>query len=288
MNTHVKNQTLYAVCCLFIAMLCVQSSGALAKILFQDFSVPMVSAMRLLIGGTLLALIFKVWTIQWQQVRWRVILFYGLSIAGMNLLFYSALQRIPLGIAVAFEFLGPLLVALAHARKRIDVLWVMLVMLGLSLVLPITQHTKSLDPLGVLFALGAGACWALYIVVGQRPTGLSGNHTVCLGMLIGMLCVLPILVFSPQLSAAFQPDALIMFSVLAVLASALPFSLEMFALRNLSTLSFGTLMSLEPAAATLSGLLFLNEQLTWIQGIALVCIMLASIGCTLTSNTQQS
>lgn len=284
-----QNPTVYAVGCLFIAMLCVQSSGALAKTLFQDFSVPTVSAMRLLIGGTLLALIFKVWTIPWTQIRWPVMLGYGFSIAGMNILFYSALARIPLGLAVALEFLGPLLIALLHAKRRLDLLWVLCVILGLGLLLPIHQGLQHhLDPLGILFALGAAACWALYIVVGQRPTGLSGNHTVCLGMLIGMLCLLPILVFSPHVNALFQADAFLLFSLLAILASALPFSLEMFALRHLSTLTFGTLMSLEPAAATLSGILFLNEHLTWLQAIALALIMLASIGCTLSSHHAQT
>jgi inner membrane transporter RhtA len=141
-------------------------------------------------------------------------------------------------------------------------------------------------PLGIAFALGAGACWALYIIAGQRPSGVSGNHTVCLGMFVGMLCLMPIALFQGMPVQVFEPSNLIYFVILAILASALPFSLEMMALRNLSALSFGTLMSLEPAIAALSGFVFLHEQLLWTQWLALAVIISASMGCTFT--TQQA
>ena len=274
---------LQALVLLFIAMISMQSSGALAKTLFDQFPVLTISAMRLLLGSLILAVIFKIWQVNFKQVKWSSIISYGIALAGMNALFYLSIHRIPLGIAVAFEFIGPLSVALFHARQKFDFIWVGLAVLGLVLLFPFDQAKQSLDPIGIAFALAAGACWALYIIAGQRPSGVSGNHTVCLGMFVGMLCLMPIALFSGMPLQVFEPSNLIYFITLAILASALPFSLEMIALRNLSALSFGTLMSLEPAIAAFSGFIFLNEQLLWTQWLALATIISASIGCTVTT-----
>ena len=267
---------------LLIAMISMQSSGSLAKVLFEQFPILTVSAMRLLLGSLILALIFKIWQLNFKQVKWKAIISYGLALAGMNALFYLSIDRLPLGIAVSFEFIGPLSVALYHARQKFDFVWVGLAILGLALLFPFEQ-SHSLDPIGIVLALGAGACWALYIVAGQKPTGISGNHTVCLGMFVGMLCLMPIALFMGMPSAVFEPSNFIYFIALAILASALPFSLEMIALRNLSALSFGTLMSIEPAIAALSGFIFLGEQLLWTQWLALATIISASVGCTYTT-----
>ncbi|WP_180075349.1 EamA family transporter [Acinetobacter sp. YH12254] len=267
---------------LLIAMISMQSSGSFAKYLFGQFPILTVSAMRLLLGAVILALIFKIWQIHFRQIKWPAILSYGLALAGMNLLFYLSIDRLPLGIAVAFEFIGPLSVALFYARQKFDFVWVGLAILGLILLFPFDQAAQSLDPVGILFALSAGACWALYIVAGQKPSGVSGNHTVCLGMLVGMLVLMPIALFAGIPAHTFEPISLLYFMALAVLASALPFTLEMIALRNLTALSFGTLMSLEPAIAALSGFIFLDETLLWTQWLALATIISASIGCTVT------
>ena len=267
---------------LLIAMISMQSSGSLAKVLFEQFPILTVSAMRLLLGSLILALIFKIWQLNFKQVKWKAIISYGLALAGMNALFYLSIDRLPLGIAVSFEFIGPLSVALYHARQKFDFVWVGLAILGLALLFPFEQF-HSLDPIGIALVLGAGACWALYIVAGQKPTGISGNHTVCLGMFVGMLCLMPIALFMGMPSAVFEPSNFIYFIALAILASALPFSLEMIALRNLSALSFGTLMSIEPAIAALSGFIFLGEQLLWTQWLALATIISASVGCTYTT-----
>ena len=274
---------LQATSLLLIAMLSLQSSGSLAKVLFDQFPILTVSAMRLLLGSIILAVLFKTWQVDFKQVKYKAILSYGFALAGMNLLFYLSIARLPLGIAVSFEFIGPLSVALFYAKQRFDFVWVGLAILGLVLLFPFDQAAQPLDPLGIAFALGAGACWALYIVAGQRPSGVSGNHTVCLGMFVGMLILMPLALFSGLPTNVFEPSNLIYFVALAVLASALPFSLEMIALRNLTALSFGTLMSLEPAIAALSGFVFLGEQLLWSQWLALSVIIMASIGCTYTA-----
>ncbi|WP_180057064.1 DMT family transporter [Acinetobacter sp. YH12090] len=273
---------LRAVLLLLIAMLSLQSSGSMAKLLFDQFPILTVSAMRLLLSALVLMLIFQLWNIQPKAIRWPAIFSYGAALAGMNMLFYLAIDRLPLGIAVSFEFIGPLSVALFYARRKFDFIWVGLAIVGLVLLFPFDQTAQPLDSLGVLFALGAGACWALYIVAGQKPSGVSGNHTVCLGMLVGTLILLPIALWDGLPVSVFEPGNFIYFIALAVLASALPFSLEMIALRNLTALSFGTLMSMEPAIAALSGFVFLGEQLLWNQWLALSTIISASIGCTYT------
>ena len=273
---------LHALLLLVIAMISMQSSGSLAKTLFDHFPMMTIAAMRLLLGALILALIFKIWQINFKQVKWQSILSYGVALAGMNALFYAAISRLPLGIAVSFEFIGPLSVALFYARQKFDFVWVGFAILGLVLLFPFADATDSLDWIGVTFALGAGACWALYIVAGQKPSGISGNHTVCLGMFIGMLCLMPIALLSGMSFNAFEPSNLKYFIALAILASALPFSLEMIALRNLTALSFGTLMSVEPAIAALSGFVFLGEELLWNQWLALATIITASVGCTYT------
>lgn len=267
---------------LIIAMISMQSSGSLAKTLFNQFPILTVSSLRLLLGSLILAIIFKIWQIHFKDVRWKAILSYGMALAGMNALFYLSIDRLPLGIAVSFEFIGPLSVALYYARQKFDFVWVALAIVGLILLFPYNQASTPLDPIGIAFALGAGACWAIYIVAGQKPSGVSGNHTVCLGMFVGMLCLMPFALIQGMPATAFEPSNLIYFIALAILASALPFSLEMIALRNLSALSFGTLMSIEPAIAALSGFVFLGETLLWTQWLALATIISASIGCTVT------
>lgn len=277
---------LHALILLFIAMISMQSSGSLAKILFDQFPILTVSAMRLLLGSAILAVIFKIWQVDFKQINWPAVIRYGIALAGMNALFYLSIDRLPLGIAVSFEFIGPLSVALFYARQKFDFIWVGLAILGLILLFPFDQSQHRLDPLGIAFALGAGACWAMYIIFGQKPSGISGNHTVCLGMFIGMCFLMPIAIFAGMPLATFHADNLVLLMILAILASALPFSLEMVALRRLSPFVFGTLTSLEPAIAALSGFIFLHEQLLWTQWLALMVIIVASIGCTYT--TQQA
>lgn len=274
---------LHALLVLLIAMISVQSSGSLAKMLFAQYPALTVSAMRLCFGALILSIIFKAWTINWGQIRWRAIISYGIALAGMNALFYLSLQRLPLGIAVAFEFIGPLSVALFYARQRYDLLWVGCAILGLILLFPFGQAQHGLDSLGIVLALAAGGCWALYIIAGQKPSGVSGNHTVFLGMTVGALILFPFALLSGNIGQVFEFPNLFLFIILAILASALPFSLEMLALKRLTPLSFGTLMSLEPAVAAFSGFIFLGEILLWNQWLALATIITASVGCTLTT-----
>ena len=271
---------IYAIAMLMVAIISVQSSSSLAKVLFQSNEAIVVATMRLMLGASILCLISRIWTVKFKKVYWRTILTYGVALAGMNGLFYLALERLPLGLTVAFAFAGPLTVALLNAKQRIDLLWVSLSILGMILLIPFKEASGSLDLLGVFYALGTGASWATYILSGQKTSGVSGNHTVALGMLIGSCVLIPFSLYTGKFSHAFTPHIFPYFIGLAILASALPFTLEMIALKRLPPIVFGTLTSLDPVVAAISGILLLDEHLLTIQWVALFIIIIASLGCT--------
>lgn len=283
MSVLTSKPQLNAVLFLLIAMLSVQGSGSLAKLLFENYPALTVSAMRLCLGALILGIIFKAWKIDFSKIRWKAVISYGVALAGMNGLFYLSLQHLPLGIAVTFEFIGPLSVALYFAKQKYDFIWVGCAIVGIILMFPFQATSQDLSLIGIALAIAAGACWALYIIVGQKPSGVSGNHTVFLGMSVGTLILMPIAFFSGSMQHVFELPNFLYFIVLAILASAFPFTLEMLALKRLTALSFGTLMSLEPAVAAFSGFIFLGETLFWNQWLALATIMIASLGCTITT-----
>lgn len=266
---------------ILIAMLSIQSGASLAKSLFPLIGAPGVTALRLALGTLILVVIFKPWRLRFTKAQRKPLLLYGLSLGAMNYLFYLSIQTVPLGIAVALEFTGPLAVALFASRRAVDFIWVALAVLGLWFLLPLGQDVSHVDLTGAALALGAGACWAIYILSGQRAGEEHGPATVAIGSLIAALVFVPI--------GAWQAgDALWHWSVLplglgvAILSTALPYSLEMVALTRLPTRTFGTLMSMEPGLAALSGMVFLGETLTLTQWLALLAIITASMGSTLT------
>ncbi|MNE48742.1 Threonine/homoserine exporter RhtA [compost metagenome] len=186
----------------------------------------------------------------------------------------------PLGIAVALEFTGPLAVAILSSRRAIDFIWIALAIAGLLLLIPVGDSGQALDLLGAAYALGAGVCWALYILFGQRAGAEHGIQSAALGVVVAALFVAPIGIVhagSELLNPALIPLAL----GVAVLSTALPYSLEMVALTRLPARTFGTLMSIEPAFGALSGLLFLGEVLSLTQWLAILAIIIASVGATM-------
>lgn len=266
---------------ILISMVSIQSGASLAKSLFPLIGAPGVTALRLVLGTLILVVVFKPWRLRFAREQRLPLLFYGLSLGAMNYLFYLSLQRIPLGIAVALEFTGPLAVALFASRRPVDFIWVILAVAGLWFLLPLGQDVAHVDLTGALLALGAGAGWAVYILSGRRAGEEHGPATVAMGSLIAAIVFVP-------LGALQATDALWHWSILplglaiAVLSTALPYSLEMIALTRLPTRTFGTLMSMEPALAALSGMVFLGEMLTFSQTLALGAIIIASMGSTLT------
>lgn len=266
---------------ILIAMLSIQSGASLAKSLFPLVGAPGVTALRSVLGTAILVAIFKPWRLRFKKEQRLPLLFYGLSLGAMNYMFYLSIQTIPLGIAVALEFTGPLAVALFSSRRPVDFIWVVLAVLGLWFLLPLGQNVTEIDLTGAALALGAGACWAVYILTGQRAGEEHGPATVALGSVIAAIVFVPI-GMAQATASIWQWSVMPIGLAVAVLSTALPYSLEMIALTRLPTRIFGTLMSMEPALAAISGMVFLGETLTFTQTLALCSIIAASMGSTLT------
>ena len=266
---------------ILIAMLSIQRGASLAKSLFPLVGAPGVTALRIVLGTVILVVIFKPWRLRFKKEQRLPLLFYGLSLGAMNYLFYLSIQTIPLGIAVALEFTGPLAVALFSSRRPVDFIWVVLAVLGLWFLLPLGQSVAEIDLTGAALALGAGACWAVYILTGQRAGEEHGPATVALGSLIAAIVFVPI-GMAQATESIWQWSVMPIGLAVAILSTALPYSLEMIALTRLPTRIFGTLMSMEPALAAISGMVFLGETLTLTQTLALCSIIAASMGSTLT------
>jgi len=263
-------------------MLCFQMGAALAKGLFPLVGASGAVSLRLGIAAVLLAVVWRPWQMRLRLKHVPLIALYGICMGCMNFLFYLSLRFVPLGIAVALEFTGPLGLAMLASRRPIDFLWIILAVLGLLALLP-GAGSAPLSPTGVVCALAAGVCWAFYIVFGRRAGSAHGGQTTALGTIIGAILIVPIGLFQNGVSL-FAPAILPLACGIALLSSALPYSLEMFAMPRMPTKTFGILMSLDPALAALSGMLFLRESLSWIQWVAVFCIMVASGGSAFTSS----
>ena len=271
---------LLAIGALLVAMVSYQCGASLAKDLFPAVGAEGATAYRLGLSALILVLLRRPWKSSPTRSDWRVLWGYGLAIGAMNLVFYMSLRTIPLGIAVALEFTGPLALALFGSRRLIDFVWIALVVAGLALLSPLHGYEKALDPLGVVYALAAGVGWALYIVLGQKAGAAYGVNAVTFGTSIGALVAIPAGVLhagTALLSVKLLPYAL----GVAVLSSALPYSLEMIALTRLPTRTFSTLLSLEPAIAALAGVALLNEHLGPLQWLAITAIVVAAAGTAL-------
>jgi inner membrane transporter RhtA len=266
---------------LLVAMCSIQGGASLAKTLFPLVGAPGVTALRIALGTIILVVIFKPWRLRFTREQRLPLLLYGLSLGAMNYMFYLSIQTVPLGIAVALEFVGPLSVALFGSRRAIDFLWVILAVVGLWYLLPLGDNVSHVDLTGAAFALGAGACWAVYIISGQKAGEEHGPATVALGSLIAAIVFVPLGTFQAG-ELLWHWSILPLGIAVAILSTALPYSLEMIALTRIPTRTFGTLMSMEPALAAMSGMVFLGEMLNFQQIMALMCIIIASIGSTLT------
>lgn len=269
-----------------IAAITVQGGAALAKGLFPALGPAGTTGVRVTLAAALLLLIFRPPIRSLSKAQWSALIPYGVALGGMNLTFYLSLDRIPLGLAVTLEFLGPLSVALVGSRQLRDLAWVALAASGIALLSPWSGGADALDPLGVFLAVLAGACWAVYILLGGRVSQRLAHdgHGVAVGMSVAALTVLPF-TLADVVAAKFTPELVLLGLGVALLSSVLPYTLEMRALRALPSRTFGILMSLEPAAAAVVGLLFLAEDLSGLQWLAVGCVSVASAGSTLTAPT---
>ncbi len=253
----------------------VNLGAAVAKNLFPVIGVEGITAYRVGFSALFLLAVFRPWRFALTRRDVLNLLVYGSVLGLMNLLIYRAFALIPIGIAVAIEVTGPLAVAMLSSRRPRDLLAVACAVFGLYLLLPLKGSPGSLNPVGVAYALGAASCWALYIVFGKRASSLQGGQAVAWGMTVAAMLTVPI-------GAAYAGTALLSSSLalmglaIAMLSSALPYTLEIFALRRLPQGVFGMFSSAAPAVSALAAMAVLGEHLSQVQWLAIACIVLAS------------
>lgn len=259
-----------------IAVVSVQIGAAIAKQLFETIGFGGVVFLRLFLGGIIFMLASRPRVLGYSRRVYGMMVIYGVTIAANMLTFYAAIERIPLGIAVAIAFAGPLLVSVLGSRRAIDFLWIVLAAVGILLLSPITDAT--LDPVGLAIAAVCGFAWAVFIVVTKRASNmLPGNTMLALSMCIGALVAAPFGAVS-AVGVLATPALVGLALVVALLSSVIPFWLEFKALKSLAPRTFGLLVSLEPVAAALMGFLILQENLSAekVAGIGLVTIAAAA------------
>lgn len=277
------NAQLTAVLFMVLSMVAYQISASFAKQLIEVLDPITVVTLRLCFASVIIFVMFRSWKIikRLPYLKWNDLLLYSASVCAMNALFYASLGKLPQGIAVGLEFIGPLALALISIQRKSDYIWVGLAILGIALMVPWQDaNAENFSYLGAAMALGAGVCWAFYIYFGQKVVRQNiGMHALTIAIMLSAMVMLPI-------SVIHNPSALIQFEywpqalLIAILATAIPYALDLMALKNLSKMSYGTLSSLSPALAALAGWLLLNENITSLQSVALICIMFASIGVT--------
>lgn len=264
------------------AMLSVQIGAAVAKTRFDEVGSVGAATLRLVIGAVVLALVVRPRVRHWTRAQWLAAVLLGLALGGMNLFIYVAFATIPIGVAVTIEFLGPLTLSLAHTRRWRDAVWAALALAGV--VLLGVGPSAIGDVGGVVAAVLAAGCWAAYIVMNRRVgAAIPGIDGLAVSMLVAMVVALPFGLRPAVAGVAGDPTLLLVFAVVGLLSSVLPYALEMSALRRMPTRVFGVLQSLGPAIAALAGLVVLQEALSVLEVVALVCVTAASAGVTLTS-----
>lgn len=254
-----------------------QLGASLAKHLFTELPPSAVVTVRLITAAGILAIFAWPKRRKYTRADIVVVALFGLSLALMNFSFYQAIARIPLGVAVTIEFLGPLAVAVVGSRRLLDVVWVVLAGGGVALL---ASGDAEIDLVGVLWALLAAACWASYIgfsaATGRRIAGTSG---LTLAMCLGAVLVAPVGIVEGG-ADLLRVDILLFGAGAGLLSSAVPYALELEALRRMPARVFGILLSLEPAVAALVGLIVLREVLSGVQWLAIACVVIASVGAS--------
>ena len=267
---------------LVIAGLACQEVGAsLAVLLFPTVGPLGMVMLRLVFSAVVLLIIARPRLRGHARSAWLSVLWFGVVLAGMNGLFYLALERLPLGVTVTIEVLGPLVLSIVASRRASAWLWALLALAGVIALGG--GGWDDLDPLGVLFALGAAASWAFYILasarVGRAFPRLDG---LALAMTAGALLSLPFGITDAG-TALLRLDILALGAAVAVLSSTIPYAFELIALRRLPAAAFAILMSLAPATASLAGFIFLGQTLSWLEMVGIALVIAASIGAVRTS-----
>jgi inner membrane transporter RhtA len=270
-------QAVIPICATILAMAAFQSGASVAKGLFPAVGAQGAASLRLLIGATILVLITRPWTAWPPRAARASILLLGVCMAAAVLAFYLALERLPQGVCIAIQFLGPLAVAIGGSRRMRDLLWAALAAIGVACLLSVGRLGVA-DPLGI-----AAVGWGGYIVVGRRVSSIGGGPgTAALAMSVAAAIMLPIGLERAG-PALFAPSHLALALLVGALAAAIPFPLELFALSRLPARTFAVLMSLEPAFGALSGFVLLGQHLRATQVMGVAAVVIAAIGATLTS-----
>ena len=261
----------------------IQFGAALAATLFDRAGPEGTSAMRLSWAAIVLLVMWRPWRHKHAPAHLRLVALFGVTLGLMNLTFYEALDRIPLGVAVTIEFLGPITVATVLSRRRLDLVWVALATAGIVLLAAPWQQGGGLDAVGVAFALTAAVFWGIYIVLAQRAGRVfNGGEGLAIAMI--WAAAVPLVPGILQAgSALLSPGLLLAGLGVAMLSSVIPYSLETEALRRMPANVFGVLMSLEPALAALAGFLILSQSLGARELVAIALVVTASIGVTRSS-----
>lgn len=265
-----------AIMLVVVGLACQEIGASLAVLLFPQVGPLGMVMLRLVFSAILLLLIARPALRGHSRAGWRAVVGFGVVLAVMNGLFYLALERLPLGVTVTIEVLGPLVLSIVASRRRSAWLWALLALAGVAALGG--GGWDRLDLLGVVFALGAAASWALYILasarVGREFPRLDG---LALAMAVGALIALPFGILSAG-SALLRPDLLALGAAVAVLSSTIPYALELIALRRVPASAFAILMSLAPATAALAGWLLLGQELVWLEIVGIALVIIASIG----------
>ena len=275
-----------------VSLITLCAGTSLAKGLFPFVGAEGTTTYRLVFSTLLLMAFWRPWRRAWTWADVPILVLFGATLGLMNLLFYNAIKTVPFGLAIAVEFTGPLAVALWSSKKPLDFVWIVLAVAGMGLILPLGKtmgadmQAAAIDPVGIAYALGAGACWAVYIVVGQRVADRIGAFATPMGMLVAALLVTPVGI-SVAGSSLLNPEWMLAGLGIALLSSAIPYSLEMYSLKHLPKQTFSILLSLEPAVGAFAGWLVLSEQLNTQQLGAIGLIMVASMGSAMTTGQRK-
>ena len=263
-----------------------QFGAAIAVHLFPAMGSWGVTTMRLGLAAAILLVVVRPRVRRWTWSQWRSVGLFGLALGGMNGSFYCAIERLPLGAAVAIEFLGPLLLSAVLSRRAVDLAWVALAFTGIGLLgVESATQADSLDFVGVLFALVAGSFWALYIIASARVgDAVPGAGGLAVALAFSTVFVLP-LGASGAMRALDDPILLVGVLAVAVLSSVIPYTLEFAALRRLPRHVFSILLSLEPIVAALAGWVLLNQPTGPLRLAAIVLVIAASIGTVVTARS---
>ncbi len=269
-----------------IAILSIQLGAAIAINLFDLIGPAGTVFCRLAISAILLGLMIRPKFTSEVWKHHKILILYGIVLGLMNWCFYESIARIPLGIAVTIEFMGPLLVAALSSKRRLDFLWITIALVGILILTP--NIGEKLDPVGVMFAMLAGAAWGGFILISKRINqALPGSDGLAIGMILASIFMFPFAVanLSPVIESASLFGNLIL---LAILSTTVPFYLEFSALKKLTAQAYGVLITLEPAAAAVIGMIALGDILCIDGIIAIICVTIAAIGSTLTQEPEKS